>query len=113
MLLDYGAKADAENDQGETPLHLVSRGKYDSQEDGVSIVRLLLERGVDVNARKKNKATPLHSVAFRGRIKVAEVLLFFKLIIMHIPITFWDRRCFSIMARTWTWGTTRVRPHCT
>ncbi len=80
LLLDRGANADTENDEGETPLNLVSRGRYGfrgygSEEDAVGVTRLLLERGVDVNARDKNKTTPLHSAAFRGRLEVAKVLL--------------------------------------
>jgi len=75
LLIDRGANADTENDEGETPLNLVSRGRYGAEEDGVSITRLLLERGVDVNARDKNKTTPLHSAVFRGRLEVAKVLL--------------------------------------
>src|SRR6266702_3313161 len=74
VLLDHGAIADAENDEGETPLNLVSQGGYGSQ-DGIDIARLLLERGVDVNARKKNKTTPLHSAAFNGCFEIAQVLL--------------------------------------
>src|SRR6266702_3429014 len=74
VLLDHGANADAENDEGETPLKLVSQGGYGSQE-GIDIARLLLERGVDVNARKKNKTAPLHSAAFNGCFEIAQVLL--------------------------------------
>jgi ankyrin repeat protein len=55
VLCDHGANANTENDLGETPLHMVSRGKYDSQGQGVSTARLLLERGVDVNARDKRR----------------------------------------------------------
>jgi len=75
LLLDHGANTTAESDHGETPLHLVSRGKYGPQEDGVGIAQLLLERGADVDARNKNEATPLHSAAFKGRLEVARVLL--------------------------------------
>ena len=73
-LLDHRANEIAENKQGETPLHLVSRGKYDSQDDGVGIARLLLARGVDINARKCN-FTPLLSAAFKGRLKIVQALL--------------------------------------
>jgi hypothetical protein len=75
VLLDRGANANAENDEGKTPLHLVSQGDYDSQEHGVSIARLLLQRGVDIHAQDKDHDTPLHSAAFSGMLEIAGVLL--------------------------------------
>ena len=75
VLLDHGANAHAENDEGKIPLHLVSQGDCDSQEHGVSIVQLLLQRGVDVHAQDKDRDTPLHSAAFSGMLDIAKVLL--------------------------------------
>ena len=75
VLLDHGAKANAENDRGETPLHQVSQGEYESQVDGVRIAQLLLDRGVDVNAQDKNGATPLHLASWCGKLEVARLLL--------------------------------------
>ena len=75
VLLDHGANAKVETEEGETALHIVSRGKYDSQEQGVSIVQLLLDRGVDVNARDKDSFTSLHETALYGMVEVARVLL--------------------------------------
>src|SRR6266702_3967463 len=75
MLLDHGANVNAENDRGETPLHLVSQGKYDSQEHGVGIARLLLARGMDANAQDKSHSTPLLWAAFYGRLKITQMLL--------------------------------------
>jgi ankyrin repeat protein len=78
ILLDHydGANANPENKQGETPLHLVSRGEYNSQEHGVSITRLVLERGVDVNAPDKDQNTPLHYASYFGKPEIAQVLPF-------------------------------------
>jgi ankyrin repeat protein len=75
VLLDHGANAKLETEKGETALHLVSRGEYDSEEHGVSVARLLLERGVDVNAQDKVTRTSLHWAAFKWRVEVAQVLL--------------------------------------
>ena len=75
MLLDHGANADTVNDKGENALHVVSRDAFDSQEQGVVIVRLLLQRGLDVHAKDNNNNTPLHSAAFSGTLEIARVLL--------------------------------------
>ena len=76
MLLDHGANANVENALGETPLHLVSRGKYDSDKHGVGIAQLLLEQVVDnVGAQTKNKWIPLHLAAFNGRLELAQRVL--------------------------------------
>ena len=75
MLLDLDANPNAETEGSETPLGLVSRGRYNSQENGTSIARLLLERGVDVNASAKGLLTPLHFAALNGRIEIARVLI--------------------------------------
>ncbi|KAN0142112.1 Ankyrin repeat-containing domain protein [Lactarius tabidus] len=64
-----------ETDEGETALHIVSRGEYYSQERGVGTARLLLERGVDVNAREKEGWTSLHCAALEGKVEVAQLLL--------------------------------------
>ena len=76
LLLSHGANPNVEREQGSTPLHQVSRGKYKSKEHGVRIVHLLLERGVDVDAWAKDKATPLHWAAFFGKLEIIQVRLF-------------------------------------
>jgi ankyrin repeat protein len=97
FLLDHGANATLETDEGESALHMVSRGEYDSQEQGVSTARLLLERGADVNARRKDSWTSLHWAAFKGRVEVARFLL--------------DHG--STMVRTRTWRPTWAKRRCT
>jgi cytohesin len=74
-LLNNGAKANSENFLGENALHLLSQGEYGSQEDGVRIVRELVERGVDINAQCKHYRTPLHLVSYFGRPAATQVLL--------------------------------------
>jgi ankyrin repeat protein len=44
-------------------------------EDLVEIVKLLLEKGADVNARNKNEETPLHSASTNGQIEITNLLL--------------------------------------
>ena len=53
VLLDHGANADAENDQDETPLQMVLAGKHNTHDDGVSVARLLIERGAEAYAQAK------------------------------------------------------------
>jgi ankyrin repeat protein len=91
LLLDCGANPNAESDEGMTPLHAMSRGKYKLQEHGVGIARLLLERGVDVDARAKGKTTPLHRAAFYGKLEIVQVRIFFLNIYIFI---FRYHRCF-------------------
>jgi ankyrin repeat protein len=75
LLLDHGANADTVNNMGENALHVVSRGVFDSQEQGVGIARLLLQRGLDVHAKDNDNDTPLHSAALNGTLEIARVLL--------------------------------------
>jgi len=74
-LLTDGANTNSENFRGENALHLLSRGEYDPQEDGIDIAQKLLEQGVDVNARCKRHRTPLHLASYLGRSAIARVLL--------------------------------------
>ena len=53
VLLEHGANADAEKDGGETPLQLALSGNRDAQEDGIGVVRLILESGAEAYAREK------------------------------------------------------------
>ena len=92
--LDSGANSNVESDQGSTPLHRVST------EHGASIARLLLERGVDVNARNKTKLTALHLTAFYGRLEIAQVHLTF--FVKNFICIQGDYRYFLTMARTQT-----------
>jgi ankyrin repeat protein len=60
------------DNQGDTPLHDVSQGEYDSEDAGVGVARLLLEHGADVNAKNKSGKTPLNLASQRP--KVAQLL---------------------------------------
>ena len=56
-------------------MHLVSRGEYDSPDDGVCVAELLLERGTDVNAQNQRHQTPLHTAFCNGKLTIAQLLL--------------------------------------
>ncbi|KAN0141504.1 Ankyrin repeat-containing domain protein [Lactarius tabidus] len=77
LLLDHGAdpESNAEGHIGEKPLHQVSYGKYRSPEDGVRVAQLLLERGADVNTRRKDDQTPLHVASYFGNVEIVLLLL--------------------------------------
>jgi len=74
-LLDRGASVNTRNNQGETPLHQVSRGQYRSEEGGVGIVQLLLGRRANIDARDKGRTTPLHLASYYGRVEIVRELL--------------------------------------
>jgi ankyrin len=76
LLLDRGAYLEAaEGKMGEKPFHQVSYGKYRSQEDGIRVAQLLLDRGADVNTRRKDHWTPLHHASYFGNVEIARLLL--------------------------------------
>jgi ankyrin len=77
LLLDHGAdlEANSEGDDGEKPIHQVSYGEYRSQEDGIRVAQLLLERGADMNTRRKDQQTPLHLACYFGNVEIVRLLL--------------------------------------
>jgi ankyrin repeat protein len=60
MLIDKGANIEAKNKWGQTPLHIaaVNTTGYNVDDD---MIKLLLGRGADINARSYDDATLLHS----------------------------------------------------
>ena len=74
VLLDQGADAKAEFDNGTTPLHLLSASRiHDS--DALDLALLLLERGAEANSQDKNKKTPLHLAMEGDWFQLARILL--------------------------------------
>ncbi|KAH9991577.1 ankyrin repeat-containing domain protein [Russula vinacea] len=69
MLVERGADVAAQNEDGETPLHLAS------QEGQVEAVCMLLQHGADVNAQNKNGLTPFRLALQGGLEEVTRVLL--------------------------------------
>ena len=58
---------------GGTSLHFVSAGHYFKDDD--TVIRLLLERSTNVNARTKSGRTPLYVASRWGALEVVRLLL--------------------------------------
>jgi len=71
-LLEHGADVDAiaQNAQRIRPLHAAAAGK-----GSLDLLRALLERGADPNARQSGGFTALHTAADRGDVEMARLLL--------------------------------------
>ena len=73
MLLDYyPADINARDREGFTPLFWASEGRYFK---GGSVIRLLLEHGIDINVQNQLSWTPLHLASSNGALRVVRLLL--------------------------------------
>ena len=78
ILLEHGADANVENNQGMTPLHILSESYIDDENNVYHVleyVLLLLQHGAEVNRRDKDKETPLHLAIRWGWFELAGILL--------------------------------------
>jgi ankyrin repeat protein len=75
ILLQNGADANAKNDHGQTPLHVMSESDIKDGGDILNLVLLLLKHDAAANSRDVNNETPLHLAIERNRCKLAEILL--------------------------------------
>jgi ankyrin repeat protein len=83
LLLAHGALVDLPNVDGISPLMTAagmghgdgaSRGKFNTEQDGLAAIQILLKAGADVNAGNREGATALHSAAQKGWNKVVSFL---------------------------------------
>jgi ankyrin repeat protein len=74
ILLEHGADANA-NNNGKTPLHILSEPWMYGEEDVLNHARLLLKHGAEVNRRDRDNQTPLFPAIARGWFKIARILL--------------------------------------
>jgi len=83
LLLQHGAHVDLPNVDGITPLmtaagmghgNNASRGKFNTEEDSVAAMTLLLKAGAEINAHAADGQTALHSAVQKGWIKVVKFL---------------------------------------
>lgn len=68
-LLRHNTDPDIQSGYGEITLHVASRN------GNTNVARLLLEKCVDVNARRKDDSTLLHLVSEDGWLEVPRVLI--------------------------------------
>jgi Ankyrin repeats (many copies) len=61
LLIEHGAKLDAMNASGHTPLHEAAESRNINAE---SIIRLLVQKGANVNSPSRDKFTPLCTAAY-------------------------------------------------
>jgi ankyrin repeat protein len=71
-LLDAGADPDARARHSQIKVHPIHSAAASQQ---IETVRLLLDRGADVNTPQEGGGTPLHTAAFHGDDALAELLL--------------------------------------
>ena len=74
-LLYRDAEPNVKNDGGKTPLHLLLESDFSSDDDIPDLVRLLLDRGADVNAQDQTQVTSLFLAAERHMDDIARILL--------------------------------------
>ena len=84
LLLAHGANPTLPTVQGVTPLMMAagtgysgrdSRGRYQTEEEAVQIIKLLLDAGADINQRAADGGTALHGAAGRGRNELINLLV--------------------------------------
>ena len=79
ILIEYDStsiNATSREEDRWTPLHFASGSRYSKTGSvQVSVVRLLLERGADINARDATGWTPLHQASYSGAVEVVRLLL--------------------------------------
>jgi ankyrin repeat protein len=75
LLLDHGALVDLPNADGITPLMIAagmghgnnpSRGRYQTDDDAVVALKILLKAGADIHRRATNGQTAMHGAALKG-----------------------------------------------
>jgi uncharacterized protein len=84
LLLAHGANPTLPTVQGVTPMMMAagtgysgrdSRGRYQTEDQALEIIKMLLDAGADVNQRANDGGTVLHGAAGRGRNQVINLLV--------------------------------------
>ena len=74
QLIDAGAEINAQNDDGNTPLHEVA-WMGDRHPAPKVVTDILLQQGAKINAKNREGKTPLHFAKDRGHTELATLLL--------------------------------------
>jgi ankyrin repeat protein len=70
QLISTGAKVNAKDDEGWTPLHIAAR-----YQPNVDILKYLVLQGANIKAKKKHGIIPLHLAAYKGNVEITEFLI--------------------------------------
>lgn len=78
ILIEASANVNIANNEGNTPLHYISRCNVNSpemQDVQLEVLRCMIRHGGDVNAMNDLGETPLHASCFLGNVNIAKILL--------------------------------------
>ena len=75
ILLEHGADANAENNNGMTSLHILTSSKVDDEDDVLNLAQLLLDHGAKVDKRDEDVDSLLYRATRRNQFKLAGMLL--------------------------------------
>lgn len=75
LLLDAQANINHINNQEQNCLHLIVRAKSEKHKS-LTIAKLLIERGININAQDENGDTPLHYAATKNYTNMIKLLLY-------------------------------------
>ena len=76
LLLEYGANLNTRDNEGRTPLHLVSDSRWGDLwlSARLEIARILLSHGADVDVEDEKGRTPLQAAFASGQTEMAQLL---------------------------------------
>ena len=75
LLLQYQANAKIEDNEKANAFHVLATHKHESDSEDSAIFKMLLEQGLDINAKNYQGDTPLMIASARGRAELVKIML--------------------------------------